>query len=812
MKHSQIRPLTFESLATSMASVHQRQFAATVVLLCLVATVLLLPVAPNMLPQVPGFTSMTQTAVVMISALTGVLFITQYRRTASPSLLVLACGSLYTTGIVLLQLACMPNMLAPWSLMHTGPETMMWLYAFWHLGLPATVVPYALLERFRSAGVIHPERVKIVLNLGFIMTGLALVISGWLAIGYPDWLPQLTDQNGYAELTTSGLGPALIVLTALALLVLCAVTRLRAVLHLWLSVSLFLLIADDLLMEVGARQGSVGWIAGRALALLAGTVVLSVFLRELDVLHGRAEAIAIARERARAEAEYAHETLAFALNAAEMGHWSLDLATDTSRRTLRHDQIFGYKALQPQWGFGEFMSHVRSDDQAAVTAAFAAAMICERLDIECRIRRDDDGAERWIAIMGRLFRAEDGSPPRMDGFILDTTARHETEARLREAERMEAVGQLTGGVAHDFNNLLTVIMGSLDLMVRWCEDPKKVRRISKVAMTAAQRGAGVTSQLLSFSRRQVVAPETVSPNHLLRAFLPLLQRAAQDRVSIILDLDPDLGQTHIDRRQFEAALLNVIVNARDAMPDGGRVTICSRVIDVTTGDTGDTELADLTPGPYLSIGISDEGVGMSVETARRAFEPFFTTKDVGKGTGLGLSQVYGFARQANGTVRIRSEPGHGATVEIILPAAAADVPHAPLPAPSQPNASLTGEGVVLIVEDNAEILAMITESLRNLGFMTMAAADSVLALEYLRGPERIDALFTDLILPGKMSGLQLATEARRLRPSLRLLLASGSSMAHLAEAAMAIGGAELIEKPYRVADIASALRLAKTPS
>jgi two-component system NtrC family sensor kinase len=372
---------------------------------------------------------------------------------------------------------------------------------------------------------------------------------------------------------------------------------------------------------------------------------------------------------------------------------------------------------------------------------------------------------------------------------------HAEEALLR-AQRLEAVGQMTGGVAHDFNNLLTIIMGGADMLTRRSDDPAYVRRVAEQITLAARRGGEVTQQLLAFSRRQFTKPETVDLNRRLMEFEPLLRRAAREAVTVTLDLDPALDPVRLDPGHFEAAILNLVGNARDAMPGGGCVVIATRNTRIDAGD-------DLPPGRYVRVAVSDSGIGMDRETVAKAFEPFFTTKDVGQGSGLGLSQVFGFARQAGGDVRIASEPGHGTTVEILLPPTADRPPTERAGPDTVPLRNAQAGEVVLVVEDEPAVLALTVESLRDLGYTTMTATSAQAALDLLRGGWRVDLLFSDVVMPGGMNGLQLSVEARRLRPKLKVLLTSGYTAGIEATSTEDI---PLLTKPYDRGQLASQLR------
>lgn len=503
------------------------------------------------------------------------------------------------------------------------------------------------------------------------------------------------------------------------------------------------------------------------------------------------------------ELSAARETLAFALDSAGMGTWDLDLASQSVRRTLRHDQIFGYKDMLPAWGMRQFLDYVVAEDVQAFEGAFKKAIDEGILELECRIKRVD-GEMRWIAAKGRVEYDEGRRPLRMAGILMDVTERKRTEDALHQAQKMEAIGQLTGGVAHDFNNLLTVIVGGLDMVIRRPEQTERVIRLAKAAMTAARRGEHLTQQLLAYSRRQMLRPETLNPNRLLLDFKSLAERAAGEAITIVFDLDAGVHPIRVDPTQLESAILNLIVNSRDAMPNGGEITVQSK----NTHRATEVAMArGIAPGGYVMLSVTDNGSGISEGALLRAFEPFFTTKEVGKGSGLGLAQVYGFARSAGGDVTIESELGKGTTVRLFFPRSAeqpSDIQeprssHLPL------RRATTGE-TVLLVEDDEQVLLMAVESLEELHYRVIVSRNAREALEHLQGPERIDIMFSDVVMPGGMNGAQLAVEARRLRPELRVLLTSG----YVGET----GAEELVDdtlpvlnKPYRRDELAEKLRI-----
>ncbi|MGH1570487.1 ATP-binding protein [Methylobacterium sp. P31] len=512
-------------------------------------------------------------------------------------------------------------------------------------------------------------------------------------------------------------------------------------------------------------------------------------------------------ERTR-EVEAAHETLAFALDAAGMASWDVDYVTGVSRRSPRFDAVFGYEHAAPTWDRQSLLDHVVEEDRVAAERAFAATLETGTLDLECRIRRRD-GAVRWIAMRGQVKRDEAGNPLRVAGILMDRTDQQVTEEALRQAQKMEAIGQLTGGVAHDFNNLLTVIVGGLDMMLRRPEQVDRVKRLAEAAMGAARRGEQLTQQLLAFSRRQMLRPQTLNPNRLLLDFKPLAERAAGGAVELAFDLDPALDPIRIDPAQFESAVLNLIVNARDAMEgrEGhARIAVASRNVHLGTAAVADK---GVPPGPYVVVSVSDTGSGIPPDKLQRVFEPFFTTKEVGKGTGLGLSQVYGFARSAKGFAQIDSEVGRGTTVTLYIPRSTdqAEEESGAGPAGTIPLRRAGAGETVLLVEDDEQVLAMAVESLEELRYRVIVARNAAEALEHLRGVDRIDILFSDVVMPGGMNGSQLAVEAQRLRPGIKVLLTSGY-VANLDEGQV-IGRGDLpvLNKPYRRDELARSLRL-----
>jgi len=365
------------------------------------------------------------------------------------------------------------------------------------------------------------------------------------------------------------------------------------------------------------------------------------------------------------------------------------------------------------------------------------------------------------------------------------------------AQRMEAVGRLTGGVAHDFNNLLTVVIGALDIMLRSPNDAAKRQKLGEAALAAARRGEGLTHQLLAFSRRQALRPEPLDLNAQIRQSEPLLRRAVGEAIDFKLKLRRGGAKVSVDPSQFEAALLNLVVNARDAVGDRGAISIQTMSCSVEPG-----EVADLEAGDYVCVVVSDDGMGMAPEVIGRVFEPFFTTKAVGKGTGLGLSQVYGFARQSGGAAKISSTAGEGTEIRLYLPPlgqSAHTAPDAGLDAASP----LAAGGRLLLVEDDVSVAVVALELLEGLGLEVRTVETGPQALELL-ALERFDVMLSDIVMPGGMTGIELARQCERDHPHMRIVLTSGYAGEDV-DAALADAPWPFLRKPYSGEQLARVL-------
>ena len=383
----------------------------------------------------------------------------------------------------------------------------------------------------------------------------------------------------------------------------------------------------------------------------------------------------------------------------------------------------------------------------------------------------------------------------------DITERLALEAQLRQSQRLESVGQLTGGVAHDFNNLLTVVLGNADLLCDELAKNDRCRPLAEMIVGAAQKGAQLTQRLLAFSRRQALDPKIVNINQLLHGMHGLLLRTLGEHIEIAMVAAENLPRASVDPAQLESAVLNLCLNARDAMPTGGRLTIetANRLLDEKYA----ANHSEVRAGRYVMLAVSDTGVGIDAADLPRVFEPFFTTKEMGKGTGLGLAMVYGFIKQSGGHVSIYSEPGQGTSVKIYLPSTDAEYELPGLPVESE---LMGGSESILLVEDDPMVRSYAKKQLVSLGYRVIEAANGLSALEALRGTDVFDLLFTDVVMPGGMSGKQLVDEALKVRPALKVLYTSGYTENAIVHHGRLDPGVNLSPKPYRRKELADKVR------
>ncbi len=565
--------------------------------------------------------------------------------------------------------------------------------------------------------------------------------------------------------------------------------------------------------------------------------------RQIAIFFNDVTARREAEERLRVSEALANENvervqLALAAGAI-IGTWLWDLPSDQFTvdegfaRTFDLDPALGRAGIP----LARIVAPVHPDDQEGLAAAIGEAIARGGAYAhQYRVRRAD-GQYYWIEANGRVDHAPDGTPLSFPGVLIDVEERRAVEAerdranaalralngtleqrvaertaelmdaeeKLRQSQKMEAVGQLTGGLAHDFNNLLTGITGSLEMMTIRIGQGRMgdVEKYNSAAQGAARRAAALTHRLLAFSRRQTLDPKTTHPNRLIEGMFDLIQRTVGPEVEVQFVPGDELWMALVDPHQLENALLNLCINARDAMPGGGRLTIetGNRTLDARAA-----RLHDLEPGRYVTLCVSDSGTGMTPEVIEKAFDPFFTTKPIGVGTGLGLSMIYGFARQSGGHVRIYSEVGEGTTVCIYLPrhigAAQAEEGSAPL---SEAPRAEVGE-TVLVVDDEPSVRMLVTDVLEELGYTAIEAADGPAGLKVLQSDARIDLLVSDVGLPGGMNGRQMADAARVGRPDLKVLFITGYAENAVVGNGHLDPGMHVMTKPFAMEGLATRIR------
>jgi signal transduction histidine kinase/PleD family two-component response regulator len=594
-------------------------------------------------------------------------------------------------------------------------------------------------------------------------------------------------------------------------------------------------------LEAGADDYMVKPFAARELiARVNANIQMAEFRRSAD------------RALWRSEQRYrlSEDRLSIALSTGEVGVYEWEIDSDSVAVLGPLAELYGVDpttAATAGLPLEVFLNGIHADDRERAQAAIAKSAADQTpLDIEYRVM--GLGAERVVQARGETRDTPEGARV-LAGAIIDVTEdravrrvntqlfqaaqdeierrrrvedelhtlnaeleervaaevreRTRTEEALRQAQKMEAVGQLTGGVAHDFNNLLTVIIGGLDTIRRSRpEDTARIQRATSMAIQGAERAAALTTRLLAFSRRQPLQPKALDLNLLVREMTDLLHRSLGEQIELEGVLAPRLWTVEVDPNQLQTAVLNLAVNARDAMSEGGKLTI--ETLNAALDESYAATDSEVIPGQYAVLSVSDTGEGMAAETLAKVFEPFFTTKEVGKGTGLGLSMVYGFVKQSGGHVTLYSEPGEGTTVRLYFPRSmaagevATEAEAAPMPVSSD------GE-TILVVEDNEDVRAYSTMILGELGYRILEAADADAALVILASDQRIDLLFTDVVLPGK-SGRVLADEAAKLRPALKVLYTTGYSRNAIVHHGRLDAGVQLVSKPFTFEQLANRVR------
>ncbi len=510
-----------------------------------------------------------------------------------------------------------------------------------------------------------------------------------------------------------------------------------------------------------------------------------------------------ARKKGELALQDSEERLRFTLEVTRIGIWDWDLRTDQWNANATYFQMLGYEPSVQSEHRRFWNERVHPEDREWVVQKMLAVRDQgpPEFHIEYRLRHAD-GSHRWISSLGRAIEFDErGRAVRMLGIRADVTERKMAEARLAESEarathaqKLESIGLLTGGIAHDFNNLLTVVIGNAEQLAEELRGQPRLTQLAEIVRTAGERGADLTGRLLAFARRQALEPKLIEPSRIVAGMLALLRRTLGEPVAVEVAGDPQTWAVYIDPGQLEQAILNLCINARDAMPNGGDLRIETKNAVLSQESTA--EDFEVEPGAYVIVAITDTGSGIPQDRLARVFDPFFTTKPVGKGTGLGLSMVYGFTKQSGGTVKIHSEMGVGTTVKLYLPRAHSEAAaaHPQEPVPALP--ARRGAEVILLVEDDTLVRNHAARLLKDLGYRVLLAANGFEALEIARGDQSIDLLFTDVMMAGGMSGPDLAARMFALRPRLPVLFTSGYTENAIVQQERVGSGALWLHKPY----------------
>lgn len=482
--------------------------------------------------------------------------------------------------------------------------------------------------------------------------------------------------------------------------------------------------------------------------------------------------------------------------------WDWDIVNDSLWWSDGIKVQFGYDPAELTASSDAWLKLIHPDDlqqlQISVQRAFDGDL--DHWQGEYRMRHKD-GKYRYVLDRGHIIRDQTGKPIRAIGSLIDISERRAMEEKLHHAQRLDSIGKLTGGIAHDFNNLLTVILGNSELLAMELTSNPSLLALAEITQTAATRGAELTNRLLAFARRQPLDPSVTDINRLVSNFEPLLRRTLGESIEIEVVQRAGLWRAMVDSSQLENAILNLAINARDAMPAGGRLTIETANVAV---DDHYADLNDLNAGQYVQLAISDTGAGMDADTTAHAFDPFFTTKATGKGSGLGLAMVYGFVRQSNGHARIYSEPGHGTTVKLYLPRSY-EIDHDDA-AVSNTSGIITGHEKILLVEDNDLVRRHVEGLLKSLGYSVLSASNGADAIVILEQDSSIDMILTDVVMPGGISGKVLADRAQAIRPGLPVLFTSGYTENAIVHHGRLDPGVQLLQKPFRRQELASKVR------
>jgi len=821
-------------LSTAPVRPADRRLAFAVIAVSALIFACAAPFAGAPLPKVPAFIPSYEAALAINDLITAVLLFEQFAKLRSSAVCALASGYLFTALMAVAHALTFPDLFAPGGLFDAGPDSTAWLYVFWHGGFPLAVIAYALGKDRDAASIRHVGSVRTMFLVALAAVVAAVVGLTALATAGKAMLPAIMAGNHNTLALTIAVGSVwTLSLAALAVLVW---RRPYSILDLWLMVVMSAWLFDVALSSIlNGGRFDLGFYAGRVYGLLAASFVLAALLLETGWLHDRLTAArAQLADRARDLERRVRE------RTEELQRSNAALKAEIAERQQAEQELQRTRAfldvmieslpamlLVKDAGTGRciYLNRAGEDllgiDRAELVGKtvrdLAQSQDADLIELQDKRALTSDkpyeiyeGTLNTRKLGKRLVRTkklpvpdETGAPKYLLAFSEDITDQRQLEDQLRHSQKMEALGHLTGGLAHDFNNLLAIIIGNLDVLAELRPGDAEQTELVQGAISAALSGSELTKRLLAFARRQPLLPEQVDLNMLVEEISMLLKRTLGQDIAVGLDLDRSIAPVTVDRVQLETAIANLANNARDAMPNGGRLLIATHTAHLDADYAA--HHAEVVPGSYVAIEVSDSGQGMTPEVAARIFEPFYTTKAPGKGTGLGLSMVFGFMKQSGGHINVYSEPGRGTTFRLYLrPASTVGVAEDIEAPPLQPEAE--AHETILVVEDNSQLRQIVVKQLIGLGFEVFEVDNAKRALELLALKGKVDLLFTDVVLPGEMDGCALAREVVARCPDSKVLLTSGFPGARLTDMQTLGTSVRLLSKPYRKEDLARTVR------
>ncbi len=784
-----------------------------------------MPFAGHLWPDFPAFLPAYHTVTIGTCCIAAYVLSGYFRRTGTRALLWLCGGSVFTATMLFVQFLSVEGALLPDVRVTGGIQTPDWLWILWHLAAAGMLLAYAL-EEWLAPGRKLADRGAALLSC--VLLTLTAALAAVLAVTVlHDYLPRLDAAGAFSGIVGAAIGPLLQILSGAALLVLWRATRFATAISAWLGVAIVALGCDSLVTMMGGARFSVGWYGGRIDTMVAAFLILTMYLKEInrDYLAASREARTLAQDNLRLQGEHARLLRLFDQAPGFVAFLSgprhtfqfvnaqfLRLAGQ--RELVGHHLHLALPELRAQ-GYVALVDTVAASGQAHSAQGMRLALRGSDgsthemfIDVLFQPDRDADGSVCGIYIQGSDVTARvlaqrevEHKQAQLEALVRQrSTSLEHTQAALMHAQKLEAIGKLTGGVAHDFNNVLHIISGNIDLIKMFSMANEKIVARCQSAQSAIKRGAKLSSQLLSFARKQPLRPNAVKLDEVFANMDLLIKRAVGEKVDVILAISPSAWNIKVDPQQLENVVLNLAMNAGDALKRGGELRISARNVILSPSEQA---ASGAESRECVRLSFADNGHGMSEAVRERAFEPFFSTKGIGKGSGLGLSMTYGFVKQSGGHIEIDSTLGAGTSIVILLPRTVESA------APKKTGLVGSSEGgneTVLVVDDEKEIQENVAALLGELGYRVITASTADEAATLLDGSGKIDLLFTDVIMPGAISCMELAAMARVRHPDLRVLFTSGYTENAVTNNGKLDEGVTLLNKPYAREELAGAVR------